>query len=397
MISQRQLFLNHLAQTTDFPLSLEIEKAEGVYLYARGGKKYLDLISGISVSNVGHRHPKVIHAIQEQLDKYLHLMVYGEYIQYPQVQLARRLSELMGEGFESVYFVNSGSEATEGALKLARRYTGRPEIIYMDKAYHGSTSGALSVIGDEGFNRAFRPLAPGSRSIRFNDLNDISSITTRTAAVIVEPVQGEAGYIPPAPAYLQALRKKCNETGSLLIFDEVQTGFGRTGSLFAFQKLGVQPNIITLAKGMGGGMPLGAFVTSKRIMDCLKQDPILGHITTFGGHPVSCASSLAALEVIEREKLAEQVAAKSTQFHELLKHPAIQELRGEGLMLALQLDTFENLQKVIENCLENGLITDWFLFCDNAMRISPPLTISTDEIREACGIILKALDAVYSR
>ncbi len=396
MISQRNLFLNHLAQTTDFPMALEIERAEGVYLYTPEGKRYLDLISGISVSNVGHRHPEVVQSIKNQLDSYMHLMVYGEYIQSPQVQLAHKLVEQAGRGFESVYFVNSGSEATEGALKLARRYTGRPDIIYMDKAYHGSTYGALSVIGREDFKRAFRPLAPGSHKIRFNHLDDLGRINYNTAAVIVEPVQGEAGYIPPAKGYLQALRKRCNETQTLLIFDEVQTGFGRTGSFFAFQKLGVRPDILTLAKGMGGGMPIGAFIASKKIMDSLKDNPILGHITTFGGHPVSCASSLATLNVILGEQLIDSIAEKHRLFKKRLQHPAVSEIRGKGLMMALQLDTFENLQKVIEHCLEMGLITDWFLFCDNAMRISPPLTISHAEIEEAAGIIQKALDRVYS-
>ncbi len=395
MISQRQLFLNHLAQTTDFPLSLEIEKAEGLYLYASDGKRYLDLISGISVSNVGHRHPRVIEAVKDQLDKYLHLMVYGEYIQAPQVKLAHKLTSLLGDGFDSVYFVNSGSEATEGALKLARRYTGRPEVVYMHKAYHGSTSGALSVIGSEDFKRAFRPLSPGNQQIEFNEPDQLQLITTKTAAVIAEPVQGEAGYVPPAHDYIQALRKRCNEVGALLIFDEVQTGFGRTGSFFAFQGMGVIPDIITLAKGMGGGMPIGAFVASKKVMDSLKENPILGHITTFGGHPASCAASLATIQTIEDEKLAEQVDRKSRLFKDYLTHPAIKEVRGKGLMLAVQLDTFENLQMVIDQCLKKGLITDWFLFCDNAMRISPPLIITESEIKEACSIITKALEKVY--
>ncbi|MGB0178304.1 MAG: aspartate aminotransferase family protein, partial [Owenweeksia sp.] len=272
---------------------------------------------------------------------------------------------------------------------------GRPEIISMHKAYHGSTSGALSVIGDESFKRAFRPLPPGNRSITFNDFTGLDHITKKTAAVIVEPVQGEAGYVPPDSGYLEALRRKCDEMGALLIFDEVQTGFGRTGTFFAFQDTGIKPDIITLAKGMGGGMPIGAFISGKKIMDSLKQNPILGHITTFGGHPVSCTASLATMEVIEDEKLVEQISEKHQIFKQHLKHPAIKEIRGKGLMLALQLDTFENLQKVIDHCLEQGLITDWFLFCDNAMRISPPLIIDERQIKEACSIIIEAIETVY--
>lgn len=393
-LTQRQLFLNHLAQTTDFPMSLEISRAEGSWLYSPEGKKYLDLISGISVSSIGHRHPAVVKAIKEQADLYLHLMVYGEYIQSPQVKLAQKLYEVLGDGFESTYFVNSGSEANEGAMKLAKRATGRSEIISMKNAYHGSTQGVLSVIGDEEFKRGFRPLIPGTRSIRFNSFDDLETISTKTAAVMAEPVQGEAGYIPPADGYLQALRKKCSEVGALLIFDEVQCGFGRTGKLFAHQHYNIKPDIITLAKGMGGGMPIGAFVASKKLMDNLKENPILGHITTFGGHPVSCAASLASLNVILDDQLAQSVADKEALFRKLLVHPKIVELRGKGLMLALQLDTFENVQKVIAHCLDHGLISDWFLFCDNAIRISPPLNISEKEIHFACKILLEGIEGL---
>ena len=391
-VTQRQLFLSHIAQTTDFPLSLEIERAEGLYMYDTSGKQYLDLISGISVSNIGHRHPKVVEAIKAQTDKYLHLMVYGEYIQAPQVQLARKLTEVMSEPFQSVYFVNSGSEANEGALKLAKRYTGRGEIISMEKAYHGSTQGVLSIIGDEDFKAPFRPLLPNIKAIRFGNFDNLSFISEKTAAVIIEPVQGEAGYIAPAEGYLQALRERCNETGALLIFDEIQTGYGRTGSLFAFQKYGVTPDIVTLAKGMGGGMPIGAFISSNEVMNALKENPILGHITTFGGHPVSCAAALACLNVITDEKLYETVAEKEALFYELLRHPKIQEVRGSGLMLAVQLKNFKEVQKSIDYCIENGVISDWFLFCDSAIRLSPPLTITTDEIRRACKIILESLE-----
>lgn len=368
-------------------MGLEIEKAKGSFIYDINGKKYLDLISGISVSNIGHGNPKVIKAVKDQLDKYMHLMVYGEYIQSPQVKLAQKLTEVLGDGFESVYFVNSGSEANEGALKLVKRVTGRPEVISFKDAYHGSTHGVLSIIGHEEFKRAYRPLVPGTFSLNFNAEDELNRITKNTAAVIVEPVQGEAGYRPPAKGFLKALRKKCDESGALLIFDEIQTGFGRTGNLFAFQEYDIKPDIITLAKGMGGGMPLGAFVTSKKIMDHLKENPILGHITTFGGHPVSCAAALASLNVILDEELTKEVARKEKKFKTLLNAPQIEEVRGKGLMLAVQLDTFDNVQKVISHCLEHGVITDWFLFCDNALRLSPPLNISDEEIELACKII----------
>lgn len=375
-------------------MSLEIVRAEGSYMYDPEGKSYLDLISGISVSSVGHRHPKVVEAIKNQVDKYMHLMVYGEYIQTPQVALAQKLAELLGEGLESTYFVNSGSEANEGAMKLAKRATGRAEIISMKKAYHGSTQGVLSIIGDEDFKRGFRPLLPGTRSINFDSVEDLERITNKTAAVIVEPVQGEAGYIPPSQEYLGALRKKCNETGALLIFDEVQCGFGRTGKMFAHQHYGIKPDIITLAKGMGGGMPIGAFIASRELMAHFKDNPILGHITTFGGHPVSCAASLACVNVIIDEKLTEGVKAKAQLFRELLVHKNIKEVRGKGLMLAVQLDTFENVQKVIDHCLKNGVVSDWFLFCDNAIRLSPPLNISEEDIRKACAVLVEGIDLI---
>ncbi len=375
-------------------MSLEIVRAEGSYMYDPDGKSYLDLISGISVSSIGHRHPKVVKAIKNQVDQYMHLMVYGEYIQTPQVALAQKLAELLGEGLDSTYFVNSGSEANEGAMKLAKRATGRAEIISMKKAYHGSTQGVLSIIGDEDFKRGFRPLLPGTRAIQFDSFDDLEHITTKTAAVIVEPIQGEAGYIPPSQEYLSALRKKCNETGALLIFDEVQCGFGRTGKMFAHQHYGIKPDIITLAKGMGGGMPIGAFIASRELMAHFKDNPILGHITTFGGHPVSCAASLACVNVIVDEKLVEGVKAKELLFRELLVHPKIKEVRGKGLMLAIQLDTFENVQKVIDHCLKNGVVSDWFLFCDNAIRLSPPLNIDEEDIRKACKILLEGIDLI---
>ena len=394
-ITQRQLFLSHLAQTTDFPMSLEIVRAEGSYMYDPNGKKYLDLISGISVSNIGHRHPRVVKAVKDQVDQYMHLMVYGEYIQSPQVKLAKKITDQLDKNLDSVYFVSSGSEAIEGAMKLAKRATGRAEILHMNKSYHGSTQGALSVIGSEEFKRGYRPLIPMNHSIEFNNEDHLDRITEETAAVIVEPVQGEAGYRPPKNNYLQKLRKRCSETGTLLIADEIQTGFGRTGKLFAHQKYGIVPDIMTIAKGMGGGMPIGAFVAPQNLMGHLKENPILGHITTFGGHPVSCAASLASLEIILDEKLAENVEHKSDLFRELLVHENIFEVRGQGLMLAVQLDTFENVQKVIDHCLEQGVVTDWFLFCDNALRLSPPINIAEEDIRFACQVILEGVEKVY--
>ncbi|HWZ21852.1 MAG TPA: aspartate aminotransferase family protein, partial [Cytophagaceae bacterium] len=335
-MTHRQLFLNSMAQTSDTPLMLEIEKAEGIYLYGKNGKKYIDLISGISVSNIGHRNPKVVEAIKDQLDKYMHLMVYGEYIQSPQVLLAKRLKATLPVRLNNVYFVNSGAEATEGALKLAKRYTGRAEIISCKNAYHGSTNGALSVMGDEYFKQAFRPLLPGIRHIQFNDVKELNEITEDTAAVIIETIQGEAGIRIPAEAYLKALRKKCTETGTLLIMDEIQTGFGRTGKFWAFEHFGIEPDILLTSKGMGGGMPIGAFIAPKEIMNVLANNPVLGHITTFGGHPVCCAASLATIDVILDEKLMDGITEKELLFHSLLKHPAIKEIRSKGLLLAVE-------------------------------------------------------------
>lgn len=392
MISTRQLFFANLAQTSTFPLALEIERAEGNYLYAPDGKAYLDLISGISVSNVGHRHPKVVEAIKKQVDKHMHLQVYGEYIQTPQVQLAHKLSQLLPEGFERVYLVNSGAEAIEGAMKLAKRYSGRYEFVSCKNAYHGSTQGALSLMGDEFFKEAYRPLLPGVKQIRFNIFEDIEMISCRTAAVVMEPVQGEAGYVAPLPGYLEAVRKRCNEVGALLIFDEIQTGIGRTGHWFAMQKYGVKPDVVVLAKGLGGGMPIGAFASRHEIMDVLKENPILGHITTFGGHPVSCAAALATLKVVEVENLMHGIAEKEKLFRDLLIHPKIQELRGTALMLSIQLESFDQVQAAMHKCLEKGVIVDWFLFNDTSLRIAPPLTITTKEIEMACSVLRNSLE-----
>ncbi len=394
-ITQKQLFLKHLAQTTDFPMNLEIDRAEGVFMYAPDGKQYLDLISGISVSNIGHRNPKVVEAIKNQVDKYMHLMVYGEYVQSPQVRLGEALCAQLHEKLNSVYLVSSGSEAIEGAMKLAKRYTGRTEIIAMHNAYHGSTQGALSIIGSEDFKRAYRPLLPNTKQLHFNNAAELEHITERTAAVFIEPVQGEAGYIPPNEGYLHAVAKRCKEVGALLVFDEIQTGFGRTGHLFAHQGYGVVPDIITLAKGMGGGMPIGAFIANKTLMDSFKNNPLLGHITTFGGHPVCAAAALASLHFILEEKLLDGVEEKSKLFKTLLVHPAIAEVRGKGLMLAVQLDTFEKVQKVIAICLEKGVVSDWFLFCEDAIRLSPPLIITNKQIEFACKVLLEAITEVY--
>jgi acetylornithine/succinyldiaminopimelate/putrescine aminotransferase len=392
MLTNRQLFLNNLAQTSDSPLALEITKAEGVYLYDSSGKKYMDLISGISVSNTGHRHPDIVKAIKDQADSYLHLMVYGEYIQSPQVKLAGALAALLPENLKNCYFVNSGSEAVEGALKLAKRFTGRRKIVAFNHAYHGSTHGALSVIGDKSYRIPYGPLLPGIDHIEFNSIDALQIITAETACVIVEPVQGEAGIIVGTPEFLTALRNRCTETGTLLIFDEIQTGLGRTGTMFAFEKYKVVPDILLLAKGLGGGMPLGAFISSLEIMQTLTFNPVLGHITTFGGHPVSCAAALANIDVIINEKLIESVEFKSKLIVNLLeKNKVINQIRAAGLMIALQLDNFVQVKRVIDRCIDNGIILDWFLFNDSSIRIAPPLTISEEQIRDACKIIERAL------
>jgi len=393
MLTNRQLFLNNLAQTSDSPLALEITKAEGVYLFDITGKRYMDLISGISVSNTGHRHPTVVKAIKDQVDNYLHLMVYGEYIQSPQVKLAGALATLLPEKLNNCYFVNSGSEAVEGALKLAKRYTGRKKIIAFNHAYHGSTHGALSVMGNNNYRTPFGPLLPGIDHIEFNSIDALSVITSETACVIVEPVQGEAGIRIGTPEFLLALRNRCNETGTLLIFDEIQTGMGRTGSMFAFEKYNIIPDILLLAKGLGGGMPIGAFISSYEIMQTLTYNPVLGHITTFGGHPVSCAAALANIEVIKTEKLVEGVEDKNKLIVQLLsKSNSINLIRSAGLMIALQLDNYEHVKRVIDRCIYKGIILDWFLFNDSSIRIAPPLIINEEQIKEACQVIIESLE-----
>ncbi|MCB0549323.1 MAG: aspartate aminotransferase family protein [Phaeodactylibacter sp.] len=387
----RQLFLQHLAQTSPSPLMLEVERAEGMYLYSPEGKPYLDLIAGIGVSCLGHRHPAVVEAAKAQLDKYLHTLVYGEFVLAPQVQLAERLAQALPDPLDSVYFVNSGTEATEGAMKLAKRYTGRYEIVACKKAYHGSTQGAASLMWPKDFTQAYHPLLPGIRHIEYNCEWCLQQITERTAAVIMETVQGEWGIRPPREGYLRKVRERCDEVGALLILDEIQAGYGRTGSLFAFEQYGVVPDILLLAKGMGGGMPIGAFVAPRAIMSALSDNPILGHITTFGGHPVSCAAALATLETLLESDLIRQVKAKEQLFLELLQHPAIVEVRSAGLWMAVELESFEVVQGVIHHCLERGLVTDWFLFNNRSLRIAPPLIITEEQIRWACGVILEGV------
>lgn len=392
MISTRELFVNHIAQTSPFPLALEIEKAEGCYLIDTAGKKYLDLISGISVSNLGHRHPAVVKAIHEQVDKYMHVMVYGEYIQPPQVRLATDLVKVLPPSLQNVYFVNSGSEAIEGATKLAKRYTGRTQLISFKNSYHGSTHGALSLMGDERLKKPFRPLLPDVLHLEYNSISDLKLITDKTAAVVVELIQAEAGVILPSDTFLLALRNRCTETGTLLIVDEVQTGYGRTGKLFTFEHYSIVPDILCLAKGFGGGLPLGAFISSQQIMTSLSTNPELGHITTFGGNAVCCAAGLATLNTIIAEKLSEEVEGKQKLFVSLLKHPLIKEVRAKGLLIAVEFESFEINKKIIDACIQQGVIVDWFLFNMKSMRIAPPLIITEKEIRLACAIILEAMD-----
>lgn len=392
----RKQFLAHVGQTSPSPMLVEVERAEGSFFYTPEGRRYYDLVAGVSVSNVGHANAAVVRAVQEQAARYMHVMVYGELVEAPQVRYAARIASLLPGGLESVYFVNSGAEAVEGALKLAKRFTGRTELISMRRAYHGSTHGSMSVMGapeGEEWKGAFRPLLPDVQAIEFNDPAQLDRITRRTACVLVEPVQGEAGVRVPQPGYLEALRRRCDEVGALLVFDEIQTGLGRTGELFAMQKYGVVPDIVCLAKAFGGGMPLGAFVARHEIMDTLQSNPVLGHITTFGGHPVCCAAGLAALEYLIEHHVVEQVEAKGALYEELLQgHPAVREIRRSGLLLAVELGSSERLYRIMELFKEAGIMSDWFLFCDTAFRISPPLTISEEEVRDSARIILGCLD-----
>ncbi len=352
----------------------------------------MDLVSGFAVSNIGHRHPRVIKAIKDQVDRYMHVTVYGEFVQAPQVLFAEKLISVLPDNLNSVYFVNSGAEATEGAIKLAKRFTGRSRIISCYNAYHGSTNGALSVMGNEYYKQAYRPLLPDVHFMHFNQPEDLNLIDSDTACVILETIQGEAGIRVPGRAYLQALRQRCDETGALLILDEIQTGFGRTGKLFAFEHFGIVPDILLLAKGIGGGMPIGAFIANRTVMDSFKENPVLGHITTFGGHPVSCAAGLATLEAILDENMIDGIGKKEALFRDLLNHPSVREVRGMGLMLGIQLSTFEQVQSVSRYCATKGIIVDWFLNDDTTLHISPPLTITEKDIREACKIFIEAVE-----
>lgn len=383
MISDRQLFLRHVAQTSESSLQFEIERAEGIFFYDKKGKAYIDLVSGVSVSALGHGHPKVIQALKDQADRYMHTMVYGEFVQSPQVVYAEWLAAHLPESLDNVFFVNSGSEAIEGAMKLAKRSTGRREFLAFEKAYHGGTQGAMSILGDAKARSGYLPLLPGIKHIRFNSEEDLEMIHDGLAAVIVEPIQAEAGIIEPDTDYLARVRQRCDQAGALLILDEIQTGMGRTGKLMAFEHYGVIPDILCLAKSFGGGMPLGAFISSRELMRQLTFDPPLGHITTFGGHPLSCAAGLAAQKVVEEEGLMDQAWKMEQRFRLHLKHPLIKDIRGRGLFLAVVLDQEVNVSRFISRARENGLIIDKFLFSDDSFRIAPPLIISEAEADES--------------
>ncbi len=390
-MTQREIFLRHVAQTSPAPLGLEIVKAEGCSLFDAAGKEYIDLIGGISVANVGHRHPDVIAAIQKQLDAYLHVMVYGEFIESPQVQYAKLLADHLPSTLNSVYFTNSGAEAVEGAMKLAKRATGGIQIIGFNNSYHGSTQGALSLMGDEYWRNAFRPLLPDVLHFDYGSFDALNEIRGHTACVVAETIQGEAGIIAPNKEWMQALRKKCTETGTLLVLDEIQTGFGRTGKLWGFEHFDIVPDILLLGKALGGGMPLGAFIADKKLMNTLTENPVLGHITTFGGHPVCCAAGMAAMKVLLEGDMITEVKKKEQLFRSLLVHEKIRSVRSFGLMMAVEFNSFETNKKVIDRCIEDGVLTDWFLFAPNCLRISPPLTISEEVITNACRIIQQSI------
>lgn len=395
MISQRQLFLLHNAQTSKEPLMLEIERADGVYIYDVHGKKYLDFISGISVSSIGHRHPNVLKAIQLQMDKYLHTMVYGEYVLSPQVLLANKLHQLLTSSWNnevlSSYFVNSGAEAIDGAMKLAKRVNGRRNFIAFKNGYHGSTQAALSLMSDDYFKSAFEPLLPNVSFLDFGNYEQLSQINDTVSAVFIEMIQSESGYTVVSKEWLQALYNQCNQHQVLLVIDEVQTGFGRTGKMFAFETMGIVPDILVLAKGMGGGMPIGAFIAPKKYMDLLSHNPVLGHITTFGGHAICCASSLATINVLENTNWIQLVSKKEELIRSQFNHLGSQRISGKGLMLSLAFEDFERNKKVIDRCIEKGLITDWFLHAPNKLRITPPLCIQNEELIWACQVIKESM------
>jgi len=387
MSNAKDIFKLNQAQTFPSPSCLEIESAKGSYITDVNGNQYLDFVAGVSACTLGHSNPIIINAVKDQLDKYTHVMVYGEYIQSPQYKLAKLLADNLPQNLSTTYFTNSGAEAIEGAMKLAKRATGRSEIISCKDSYHGSTQGALSIMGNEEYKAKYRPLLPNCNQIIFNDNNSLNNITKQTAAVVIEPIQGATGFITPENNFLQQVRKKCTETGTLLIFDEIQTCYGRLGTLFGFEKYEVIPDILCIAKGMGGGMPIGAFISSWELMNLLTFEPKLGHITTFGGHPINCAASLACLQHLLTSDIMKEVAKKEQLFRTHLKHPKIKEIRGEGLMLSIEFEDEKLAQKVVEQSLENGLILFYFLFTKTAIRITPPLTISEKEIIKGCKII----------
>jgi len=391
----RRLFFQHVAQTSDAPIAIHIKKAAGSKLWDDAGNEYIDLIAGISVCNIGHRHKDVVDAIKKQSDQYLHVLVYGEMIESPQVQYALLLSEHLPSSLNSVYFTNSGAEAVEGAMKLAKRVTGRSDIIAFEKSYHGSTQGALSLLGDEYWRNPFRPLLPSVYHYEYNTYDVLNSINTNTACVVMETIQAERGVYKPSASWMQAVRKKCSETGTLLILDEIQAGFGRTGSLWGFEQYEIVPDILLLGKALGGGMPLGAFIADKNLMNHLTHDPVLGHITTFGGHPVCCAAGVAAFKHLLKKEMVKKVAKKEKLFLKLLQHPAIKEVRTCGLLIAVEFPEEAFNKRIINYCIRNGVLTDWFLFAPDCMRIAPPLNISTKEIQSACEIIIKGLDELY--
>jgi acetylornithine/succinyldiaminopimelate/putrescine aminotransferase len=394
MISNRQLFLRHVAQTSESSLQFEIQKAEGIYFYDKKGRPYIDLVSGVAVSALGHGHPKVKEAVKKQADSYMHTMVYGEFVQSPQVEYAEWLATHLPDRLDNVYFVNSGSEAIDGAMKLAKRASGRSGFLAFEKAYHGGTHGAMSILGDAAFRSGFLPLLPGIKHIRFNSETDLDLINEGLAAVIVEPIQAEAGIVEPLNDFLKKVRHRCDKTGTLLILDEIQTGMGRTGKLMAFEHYDVVPDILCLAKSFGGGLPLGAFISSRELMRHLTYDPPLGHITTFGGHPLSCAAGLTAQKVIKEEDLMEHAIEIENRYRMRLKHPLIEQIRGRGLFLAVVLDREIKVNRFISRAFENGLIIDQFLFSDSAFRIAPPLIITEDEADESMERIVATLDGL---
>ena len=394
MRSNKQLFLRHLAQTSETPLMLEMDSAEGVYMYGADGKEYIDLISGIGVSNIGHRHPRVVNAIKKQVDQHLHVMVYGEFVQNPQVKLAEAITQTLPKALNSIYLVNSGSEAIEGAMKLAKRYTGRTQLIACKNAYHGSSHGALSLTGREDFKQNYRPLLPGVSHVAFGETEELNLINEETAAFVVETIQGEAGVMKANKAYWKAVKSKCVETGALLILDEIQCGFGRTGKFWAFDHYDITPDILVSAKGMGGGMPIGCFIANREVMHVFTNNPVLGHISTFGGHPVAAAASLATLQVILGDNLLDEVEEKSRLFNTSLTHPKVKVIRHKGLMMALEFESYDVLKPIIDKAIALGVITDWFLFNDRSMRIAPPLTIAKEEIKKACKLIIQAIESV---